>query len=105
LPGGWSLTKTLPWQSRSDDRAKPLLRERLTSAKRKYGWTVPQLIDRLAQVGVTVALANRKRDPVEQTTIDNRQRQGSDAFSQETSPFAMNAFAWSDRCQHAGLRD
>jgi hypothetical protein len=32
------------------------LRERLTSPKRKYGWTVSQLIDRLAQVGVTVAL-------------------------------------------------
>ena len=32
------------------------LRERLTNPKRKYGWTVPQLIDRLSQVGVTVAL-------------------------------------------------
>jgi hypothetical protein len=32
------------------------LRERLTNPKRKYGWSVPQLIDRLAQVGVTVAL-------------------------------------------------
>ena len=32
------------------------LRERLTNPKRKYGWTMPQLIDRLAQVGVTVAL-------------------------------------------------
>jgi len=32
------------------------LRERLTNPKRKYGWTVPQLIDRLAQVGVTVSV-------------------------------------------------
>lgn len=32
------------------------LRERLTNPKRKYGWSVPQLLDRLAQVGVTVAL-------------------------------------------------
>lgn len=32
------------------------LRERLTNHKRKYGWSVEQLIDRLAQVGVAVAL-------------------------------------------------
>jgi hypothetical protein len=32
------------------------LSERLTNPKRKYGWSVPQLIDRLAQVGVIVAL-------------------------------------------------
>ena len=32
------------------------LRERLTKSKRKDGWTVPQLIERLAQVGVTVVL-------------------------------------------------
>jgi hypothetical protein len=32
------------------------LRQRLTNPKRKYGWTVPQLIDRLGQVGVKVAL-------------------------------------------------
>jgi hypothetical protein len=32
------------------------LRQRLANPKRKYGWTVPQLIGRLAQVGVTVAL-------------------------------------------------
>jgi hypothetical protein len=32
------------------------LRERLTNPRRKYGWTVPQLIDRLAQVGVSVEL-------------------------------------------------
>jgi hypothetical protein len=32
------------------------LRERLTNPMRMYGWSVPQLIDRLAQVGVTVAL-------------------------------------------------
>lgn len=32
------------------------LRRALTGAKRSVGWTVPQLIDRLAQVGVSVAL-------------------------------------------------
>jgi hypothetical protein len=32
------------------------LRVRLTIPKRRYGYSVPQLIDRLAQVGVTVAL-------------------------------------------------
>lgn len=32
------------------------LRQRILNPKRKYGWTVPQLIDRLAQVGVTVTL-------------------------------------------------
>lgn len=32
------------------------LRERLKNPKRKYGWSVPQLIDRLSQVGVTVVL-------------------------------------------------
>jgi hypothetical protein len=32
------------------------LRERLKNPKRKYGWSVPQLINRLAQVGVSVAL-------------------------------------------------
>lgn len=32
------------------------LRERLTNPRRKYGWTVPQLIDRLAQVGVSVEM-------------------------------------------------
>jgi hypothetical protein len=36
------------------------LRERLTNPRRKYGWTVPQLIDRLAQVGVSVALDGDK---------------------------------------------
>jgi len=36
------------------------LRERLANPKRKYGWTVPQLIDRLAQVGVKVALECRE---------------------------------------------
>jgi len=36
------------------------LRERLTNPKRKYGWTVPQLIDRLAQVGVNVAVELRE---------------------------------------------
>ena len=30
------------------------LREKLVNPKRKYGWSVPQLIDRLAQVGVIV---------------------------------------------------
>jgi hypothetical protein len=46
------------------------LRERLTNPGRRYGWPVPQLIDRLAQVGVTVALEscvseqtqNRRKD-------------------------------------------
>lgn len=32
------------------------LRERLANPKRKYGWSVPELIDRLAQVGVSVVL-------------------------------------------------
>jgi hypothetical protein len=32
------------------------LRQRLTNPRRRYGWSVPQLIDRLAQVGVSVAL-------------------------------------------------
>jgi len=32
------------------------LRVRLTNPKRKYGWTVPQLIDRLGQVGVAVVV-------------------------------------------------
>jgi hypothetical protein len=32
------------------------LRERLTNPRRKYGWSVLQLIDRLAQVGMTVAV-------------------------------------------------
>ena len=33
------------------------LRKHLVNPTRKYGWSVPQLIDRLAQVGVTVALS------------------------------------------------
>lgn len=36
------------------------LRERLTNPRRRYGWPVPQLIDRLAQVGVTVALESEE---------------------------------------------
>src|SRR5262249_11314326 len=32
------------------------LHERLANPKRKYGWSFEQLIDRLSQVGVTVAL-------------------------------------------------
>lgn len=31
------------------------LAERISNPRRQYGWTVVQLIDRLAQVGVTVA--------------------------------------------------
>lgn len=41
------------------------LRERLTNPMRKYGWSVPQLIDRLAQVGVTVALEIDKSSELE----------------------------------------
>jgi hypothetical protein len=37
------------------------LRECLTNPRRKYGWPVPQLMDRLAQVGVTVALEEASR--------------------------------------------
>jgi hypothetical protein len=37
------------------------LRERLTNPRWRYGWSVPQLIDRLAQVGVTVALESERR--------------------------------------------
>jgi hypothetical protein len=37
------------------------LRERLTNPKRKYGWSVEQLIDRLSQVGVAVALESAER--------------------------------------------
>lgn len=37
------------------------LRERLTNPKRRYGWTVPQLIDRLSQVGVKVALESAQK--------------------------------------------
>jgi hypothetical protein len=37
------------------------LRIALTEPKRWIGWTVPQLIDRLAQVGVTVALELENR--------------------------------------------
>jgi hypothetical protein len=33
------------------------LRERLTNPKRRYGWPIPQLIDRLAQVGVRIEIA------------------------------------------------
>lgn len=36
------------------------LRERLTNPRRRYGSSVPQLIDRLAQVGVIVALESGK---------------------------------------------
>ena len=32
------------------------LSERLANPKRKYGWSAPQLIDRLGQVGVIVTL-------------------------------------------------
>lgn len=32
------------------------LADRISNPRRKYGWTVPQLIDRLRQVGVTVAV-------------------------------------------------
>ena len=32
------------------------LAERIRNPRRKYGWTIPQLIDRLAQVGVTVTI-------------------------------------------------
>lgn len=32
------------------------LRERLTNPRRRYGWSVPQLVDRLAKVGVSVAV-------------------------------------------------
>jgi hypothetical protein len=39
------------------------LRQRLSHPKRKYGWSVPQLVDRLAQVGVCVALESG--DPTE----------------------------------------
>jgi hypothetical protein len=37
------------------------LRERLANPKRKYGWSVAQLIDRLSQVGVAVALESAER--------------------------------------------
>jgi hypothetical protein len=37
------------------------LRERLTNPRRRYGWLVPQLIDRLAQVGVRVVLEPREK--------------------------------------------
>ncbi len=37
------------------------LSERLTNAKRKYGWSVAQLIDRLSQVGVSVALESAQK--------------------------------------------
>lgn len=36
------------------------LRERLTNPRRRCGWPVVQLIDRLAQVGVTVAVESEK---------------------------------------------
>ena len=36
------------------------LRLALANPKRWVGWSVPQLVDRLAQVGVTVALENEK---------------------------------------------
>jgi hypothetical protein len=37
------------------------LRERLTNPRRRYGWSVPQLIDRLGQVGVTVTLESEEK--------------------------------------------
>ena len=43
------------------------LRERLTNPKRKFGWSIEQLIDRLSQVGVTVALESAEnRDEAQQ---------------------------------------
>ena len=35
--------------------------KRLTNPRRRYGWSVPQLIDRLAQVGVTVVLESEEK--------------------------------------------